>query len=505
MMNERIMALRSLLKPTGIFSASLDDNELHRLGILLNQIFGEECRAACAPWKSEASGGKEKTGLRTGHEYILIYHNGDPTNITQQERSTGELDRSDKWGAYRKGRELRKWGGTSLREDRPNQWFALIAPDGSEVFPIRNDGREGHWRWGKNNENIKRALSDSAVFHWEKCPFDAGVEYEGQKDRWVPFQKIRNVTKTVGWSTWLDAQGTNADATRELKELFGYKPFDTPKPTKLYRWLVSLHQNEDAIVMDCFAGSGTTAHAVISLNEEDGGSRKYIVSDMGNVVQDVLIPRLKRVCYSTSWKDGKPVSREGVSHMFKYIRTESYEDTLNNLELRRTQEQGELLERNVELREDYVLHYMLDVEAKGNASLLDIRQLDDPFNYKLRVSTGSAGETKLATVDIVETFNWLLGLRVKHVDTIRGFHIVQGTNPTGEKALVIWRNTREKSNADLDEFFLKQGYNTRDMEFDLIYVNGDNNLENLKRPDETWKVRLIEEEFKNLMFDVEDV
>ena len=68
---------------------------------------------------------------------------------------------------------------------------------------------------------------------------------------------------------------------------------------------------------------------------------------------------------------------------------------------------------------------------------------------------------------------------------------MQGTNPAGEKALVIWRNTREKSNADLDEFFLKQGYNTRDMEFDLVYVNGDNNLENLKRPDETWKVRLI--------------
>ena len=70
---------------------------------------------------------------------------------------------------------------------------------------------------------------------------------------------------------------------------------------------------------------------------------------------------------------------------------------------------------------------------------------------------------------------------------------------------MIWRNTREKSNADLDEFFEKQGYNTRDTEFDVIYVNGDNNLENLRRPDETWKVRLIEDDFKRLMFDVEDV
>ena len=168
-------------------------------------------------------------------------------------------------------------------------------------------------------------------------------------------------------------------------------------------------------------------------------------------------------------------------------------------------DQGELLDKHPELREDYVLRYMLDVESSHSASLLDLDRFEDPFNYKLNVSTGTAGETRPTNVDLVETFNWLLGLHVKHVDTIRGFRVVQGTNPAGEKALVIWRNTREKSNADLDEFFLKQGYNTRDMEFDLVYVNGDNNLENLKRPDETWKVRLIEEEFKNLMFDVEHV
>jgi adenine-specific DNA-methyltransferase len=96
-------------------------------------------------------------------------------------------------------------------------------------------------------------------------------------------------------------------------------------------------------------------------------------------------------------------------------------------------------------------------------------------------------------------------LHVKHKDNIRGFRVVQGTNATGEAVLVIWRNIRDKSNSELDEFFIKQKYNTRDMEFDLIYVNGDNNLENLKRPDETWKVRLIDEEFKRLMFDFGNV
>ena len=101
--------------------------------------------------------------------------------------------------------------------------------------------------------------------------------------------------------------------------------------------------------------------------------------------------------------------------------------------------------------------------------------------------------------------NYLLGLRVSHTDTIRGFKVVTGLNPAGEKTLVIWRNVAEKSNADLDAFFQKQGYNTKDMEFAVIYVNGDNNLENLKRADETWKVRRTEDEFKRLMFDVQDV
>jgi adenine-specific DNA-methyltransferase len=264
-------------------------------------------------------------------------------------------------------------------------------------------------------------------------------------------------------------------------------------------------------VLDFFAGSGTTGHAVINLNREDGGERKFVLVETAGYFDTVLLPRLKKVIFTPEWKDGKPKrmatneEAERGPHVMKVLRLESYEDTLNNLELKRTRAQGELLDRHAALREDYVLRYMLDVESGESASLLDLERFEDPFHYRLNVSTGTAGETRPANVDLVETFNWLLGLGVKHMDTIRSFRVVQGMNPAGEKVLVIWRNTREKPNADLDEFFLKQGYNTRDMEFDLIYVNGDNNLENLKRPDETWKVRLIEEEFKRLMFDVQDV
>lgn len=268
MMYPRLRLLQSLLANDGFICVSIDDNEVNNLGLLMDEIFGSTARLACAPWLAEPSGGKEKTGLRSDHEYLLIYGNVD--RITQEERSVGELNLKDKWGEYRKGRELRKWGGISLRKDRPNQWFELTAPDGTKVYPYRNDGKEGHWRWGKD-QKMKEIIENSEKAHWEKRSYDNGVVVNGETNRWVPFEKIRDMSRSVGWSTWLDAHGFNADGTRELKELFGFKILDTPKPTKLIQWLISLHDHDDALVLDVFAGSASTAHAVLKLNHQDGG------------------------------------------------------------------------------------------------------------------------------------------------------------------------------------------------------------------------------------------
>ena len=154
-----------------------------------------------------------------------------------------------------------KWGGISLRKDRPGQWFPIKTPQGIEVWPIKNDGQEGHWRWGRQ-QKMKEIIEDPERAHWELRPFDPGIEWQGKRERWVPYEKIRDAKKSIGWSTWLDRYGFNADATRELKDIFGRKVFDTPKPMALIRWLVSLHADDDALVVDSFAGSGTTGHAV---------------------------------------------------------------------------------------------------------------------------------------------------------------------------------------------------------------------------------------------------
>ena len=186
--------------------------------------------------------------------------------------------------------------------------------------------------------------------------------------------------------------------------------------------------------------------------------------------------------------------------MFKYMRLESYDDTLDNLISGRTTEQDEaLFSSSKSSQEDYHLKYMLDFETKG--SILNVDKFADPFNYTINIRRDD--ELKPCKVDLVETFNYLIGLWVDKIDIIKGFYIVTGKLLTGEKTLVIWRNTKEKSNKDLDDFFLKQKYNTFDMEFDLIFVNGDNNLENLRLDENKWKVKLIEEEFSLRMFETE--
>ncbi|MBN2716177.1 MAG: site-specific DNA-methyltransferase, partial [Deltaproteobacteria bacterium] len=288
----------------------------------------------------------------------------------------------------------------------------------------------------------------------------------------------------------------------------------------------------------------------INLNREDSGNRKYILVEMGDYFDTVLKPRIAKVVYSDSWKEGKPISREtGISHCFKYIRLESYEDTLNNLRFDEDGVRKKVVEGNDSLKEDYMLHYMLDVETRGSQSLLNIGAFNDPTGYTLEVKKPGTDEYVTRAVDLIESFNYLLGLRVVHIAapeifnaqferlhdpelpddqhtrlTVKGrlqhddngswwFRKVEGWMPKDaahpnngeqEKILIVWRKLTddiEKDNLMLDEWFRRNRINTRDFEFNTIYVNGSNNLPNLKQDDENWKVRLIEEEFMKRMWD----
>ena len=187
--------------------------------------------------------------------------------------------------------------------------------------------------------------------------------------------------------------------------------------------------------------------------------------------------------------------------MFKYFNLESYEDALNNLELKPNQAQQQLLDNNPDLKEDYQLQYMLDVESRDH--LMNLDAFKNPFKYQLNITENN--ELVPTAVDLVETFNYLIGLHVKRVQRQGAFKTVEGVTNVGDKTLVIWRNLEESDNDDLNAFVKKMDYNLRDGEFDTIYVNGDNNLANLRQDEETWKVVLLEEVFFTAMFDVKDI
>jgi adenine-specific DNA-methyltransferase len=531
MVRNSLIMTGQLLSPTGVLAIAIDDLELHHLGLVCDSVFGMDGRLGVLTVEIKPSGRTNDNFLATSHEYYLFYGpNPSETQITFFEltdEQKAEYGSEDSRGAY-KWRDYLRTGGYSTPEERPNSCYPVYYDEKSgavslerhegweEIWPIDSEGRKRVWR----------KTPPSFLKHVEANEIQISRSRSGQFKVQI-IDRIKSGTRPK--SVWVGKQyDASSHGTKLLKAIFGESgAFTFPKSLHATHDVVYIVTGEDqeAIVVDCFAGSGTTGHAVIDLNREDEGSRKYILVEMGEHFNTALKPRIQKVVYSRDWKDGKPVSRDGVSHMFKYLRLESYEDALANINLERTPQQQELLDRGGSFRESYMLRYLLGVESKGSQTLLNIDNFDDPFGYKLLVGTGSVGETKPVNVDLVETFNWLLGLKVRHIDSIEGFRVVQGEDPKGEKVLVIWRRirelsetdpgriaaAREKANQDLEAFFRKQQYNTLDSEFDVVYVNGDNNLMNVplepERPgiEPRYKVRLIEEEFKRLMFDVKDV
>jgi len=244
----------------------------------------------------------------------------------------------------------------------------------------------------------------------------------------VPSKKPKSVLYRPEYSS--------GNGTAQINNLFGDKVYLYPKPVDLIIDFL-LAGDADELILDFFAGSGTTAHAVINLNREDGGRRKYIFVEMGDYFETVLLKRIKKVMYSDSWKNGKPQKGKGISHFSKYLYLEQYEDTLNNLELTREQEGREASER---FGDEYLLRYMLDFETQGSPSLLNLKQFQDPFNYKLKVQEGD--EIRERVVDLVETFNYLLGIHVKKMrqfqDNGRLYRAVLGEKH-GKRIVIVWR------------------------------------------------------------------
>lgn len=418
MMEHRMILGKQLLNSEGVFFISIDDHEQHRLKSLLCELFSKENFISNIVWRKKRVRGRGDAFVIPQTEYILTVladdsslsgfsiENSDLSRFNQQDDEgpyyLAPLEHSSPQGAYQ----------------RKNLQYKLIL-DGKEIYC-----QTGQWLWC-----LDRVLEE----------YEAGnLEIkQDEKGRWRAFRKIRpggeRPTSLID-----DKEMTTNVSSIQIKRLFGSNVYGYSKPYQLIVYLFSFLNDRNMFVIDFFAGSGTTAHAVINLNRQDEGKRKYILVEMGEWFETVLLPRIKKVVFCDQWKDGEPNGGNGVSHFFKYQYLEQYEDTLNNLELRR-KAAGQLAFE--QFGDEYLLRYMLDFETQGSSCLLDLEQFKDPFAYKLKVQEGD--EIQERVVDLIETFNYLLGIQVKRMRQLenngRLYRAVLGEKD-GKIIAIVWRS-----------------------------------------------------------------
>jgi adenine-specific DNA-methyltransferase len=321
--------------------------------------------------------------------------------------------------------------------------------------------------------------------------------------------KAERTIKTV----WDDPKYIAGDyGTRWLTDL-GLKISQNlyPKSVHTVKDSIFAVSDRDSLILDHFAGSGTTGHAVINLNREDGGRRKFILVEVADYFQRVLVPRLKKVMFAPDWKDGKPARLAAkqdaaqTPRLVKVLRLESYEDALHNAFSDKAGQR--LAEREKAYRaavgdEEYRVRYLVKLPLEASDSMLNLAKLEHPFDYTLEVLTDQGPKTE--PVDLVETFNWLYGLRVHRLLTwvnekdksgktslSRAYRAVLATDREGKRrVLVVWRDMRNLD-PKVERPFL-EGKAAELGPFEEQWINGDTTAKGFTSLDGLFK-RLMDE------------
>jgi adenine-specific DNA-methyltransferase len=519
LLSDRILLGYSLIDRAGLQCTTIDDVQVNELSILLKQIFLEGVNAGIIPILINPSGRPVDKGFALCHEYGLFYKKssaGSISKIPRTEKQLARFNEKDKDGIF-EYRNLRREGSNSDRKDGERQyfpiygntdtnkiriplcewdennreWIVLEKPGQFEsvIYPINDDGYEKNWRW--SIDSIKEDYSQ----------FICRIPKYGTPQVYYKYRP--NLEGVTPLSLWSDSKfSATEQGTKLLKDIFKNPNFSYPKSIyAVVESLVVMGIKSTDIALDYFAGSGTTGHATIKLNREDGGKRKYILVEMGTYFNTVTKPRIQKVIYSDNWKNGLPQDNKGISQMFKYQVLESYEDTLNNLQLAATASSNPILSFDERAQEEYLLYYMLDIETRDH--LFNIEMFRNPFNYQLKVTENN--ELIAKKVDLMETFNYLIGLYVERIQRVKDIKLVEGTTREGQKTLVIWRNIETVTNEETENVFRKLYDSTRTSEFSQIYINGDHHFENIRQGDDTFKVKLIEDTFFKTMFNISEL
>jgi len=543
MLRERVQAGATLLREGGTLMFSCDDNEQHRARLLVDDLLGRDRFIANLVWKSRQNvDSRTEHNVSNDHEFVLVY--GESVRGAAKDLSKYSNPDEDPRGPWMSDNMV----GLATRSRRPNLHFKLIVgqvavlerdrevttsegerfslgrdkvvgelgqrdrvllcvtldsrpsadPDTSTVLaaaaiPEPRDGRIVHpgeygcpdkgWRY--EPLSLARRASESRII-W---PTKVG----GRPRKKTYLQEL--ASDFTGFSSYV---GFTADGTKQAQAVLGNDAsFLFPKSLGLIETLVEQAVPHREMILDYFAGTGTTGHAVMSLNRADGGARRFVLVDFGDYFDDILEPRIRRVMYCPDWSGGKPImSSTGKVEwvdlspsLVQVVTLESYEDSLNSLE---ASDAGSVLGA------DFRLRYVVPGPANPAATALATEKLEGPFAYQLEVHSEAGVESK--NVDLVTTFNLMKGIRPKRYRELdhegRRYVIVEGTDG-GETVLVVWRSVKGLD-AEAERAFLETEIpallGTALSEYVRIWHNADSALPNSES---------LDAEFKRLMFEPE--
>ena len=362
MMYPRLKLLQKLLSNEGAIFISIDDNELFTLKLLCDEIFGAQNYISTITRPTGTHTGVVNRAIVGESDYILVYAKSASSatidGLPLTEKDTKIYDMKDEGGRFLI-RPLRRTGGENRREDRPNMYFPITAPDGSLVYPIGPTGYES--RWICNPEGYEYFKNENRIF-WKQV-------LDGDNIKWQVYQKFYLEDKKRAVSNlWNDLEG-NKKATRDVRSIFvnDTASFDFPKPVQLIERILQIANDDSAIVLDSFAGSGTTAHAVLNMNKADGGNRKFILIEIMDYADSITAERVKRVM--SGYGEGKS-SVEGRGGNFSYY--ELGNPLMNGDEL------------NEEVGIDKIREYVYFTETKSR--LAPVKE-DEPYYLGTHITT----------------------------------------------------------------------------------------------------------------------
>lgn len=353
--SKRLVSAKNLLREDGVIFVSIDDNEFAQLKLLCDEIFNGGNFIACLPTVMNLKGNNDQFGFSGTHEYTLVYSKNkilcsfNDFILNDEELRKWE---KDEIGFYKKGAELKATSYESTRKDRPKMYYPFLYDKTSNtlttiteeeaekiydnnskkfndkyvnilkdkyenkgfkvILPIKSDGRFGRWVWGYSQRTI------------DKIKTEVIIRENGSKIN--IYKKIRpslgGIPTKRPKTLFYKPEYSSSNGISQIKELFGKRVFENPKPLELIKDFIHIGSNKDSIILDFMAGSGTTGHAVLKLNKEDGGNRKFILctNNENNICTEVCYPRIEKVIKGYRNLKGKQV--KGLGGNLRFFRTE---------------------------------------------------------------------------------------------------------------------------------------------------------------------------------------